>query len=90
MHVHERFPNRRSKSNRSQHAGARSAAVIAAPELVEDGVTGFRRDGTDDLVEALGRVGDIDPAACRKRVEDKFSGPAMVKGYEQVFEQLTR
>ena len=27
----------------------------AAPELVDDGVTGFRRDGEDDLVEAVGR-----------------------------------
>ena len=26
----------------------------AAPELVDDGVTGFRRDGDDDLVEAIG------------------------------------
>jgi glycosyltransferase involved in cell wall biosynthesis len=59
----------------------------AAPEVVDDGVTGFRRDGTDDLVEALGRVGDIDPSACRKRVEDHFSGPAMVRGYEAIFDQ---
>ena len=27
----------------------------AAPELVDDGVTGFRRDGDDDLVEMIGR-----------------------------------
>ena len=26
----------------------------AAPELVDDGVTGFRRDGDDDLVDAIG------------------------------------
>ena len=28
----------------------------AAPELVDDGVTGFRRDGEDDLVEMIGHV----------------------------------
>ena len=33
----------------------------AAPELVDDGVTGFRRDGEDDLVEAVGRVGTPRP-----------------------------
>jgi glycosyltransferase involved in cell wall biosynthesis len=60
----------------------------AAPELVEDGVTGFRRDGDDDLVDALAHVGQLDPAACRKRVEDLFSGPAMVRGYERVYEQV--
>jgi glycosyltransferase involved in cell wall biosynthesis len=60
----------------------------AAPELVDDGVTGFRRDGEDDLVEMVGRVGDLDPAACRKRVEDRFSGDAMVRGYEALFREL--
>jgi glycosyltransferase involved in cell wall biosynthesis len=60
----------------------------AAPELVEDGVTGFRRDGTDQLLDALNRIDEIDPAACRQRVEDRFSGPAMVKGYERVFAEV--
>lgn len=60
----------------------------AAPEIVDDGVTGFRRDSTDDLVAAVGRVGEIDPAACRRRAEERFSGPAMVRGYEQLFTGL--
>ena len=60
----------------------------AAPEIVEDGVTGFRRDGIDDLVEMIGHVGELDPAACRRRVEELFSGGAMVRGYEAVFEQV--
>jgi glycosyltransferase involved in cell wall biosynthesis len=62
----------------------------AAPEIVDDGVTGFRRDGTDDLVAALAAVGDIDPAACRARVEERFSGRAMVRGYEARYEEATR
>lgn len=60
----------------------------AAPELVDDGVTGFRRDGEDDLVDAVGHVRDLDPAACRKRVEDLFSAEAMVRGYETVYETV--
>jgi glycosyltransferase involved in cell wall biosynthesis len=60
----------------------------AAPELVEDGVTGFRRDGEDDLVEMISRVDTLDPAVCRRWVEDRFSGEAMVRGYEAVFEQV--
>jgi len=60
----------------------------AAPELVDDGVTGFRRDGEDDLVEMVGRVGELDPAACRRRVEERFSGEAMVRGYEAVFDRI--
>jgi glycosyltransferase involved in cell wall biosynthesis len=62
----------------------------AAPEIVDDGVTGFRRDGDDDLVEAIGRVRTLSSAACRKRVEDLFSAQAMVRGYEAVYEGLAR
>jgi glycosyltransferase involved in cell wall biosynthesis len=57
----------------------------AAPELVADGETGFRRDGEDDLVEAVNRARGLDPAASRKRVEQYFSGEAMVRGYEAVY-----
>jgi len=60
----------------------------AAPEVVDDGVTGFRRDDGDGLVEALGRVGDIDPAACRRRVVERFSGAAMVRAYEAVYARV--
>ena len=62
----------------------------AAPELVDDGVTGFRRDGDDELVEAIGAARTLSPAACRKRVEELFSAEAMVRGYEAVFGGLDR
>ena len=55
----------------------------AAPELVDDGVTGFRRDAEDDLVDAVAtHRRPSTPPACRRRVEDLFSGEAMVHGYE--------
>src|SRR5256714_4416845 len=57
----------------------------AAPEVVDDGVTGFRRDGEDDLVEAISRVSALSPADCRRHVEERFSGNAMVRGYERIF-----
>ncbi|HEY5014442.1 MAG TPA: glycosyltransferase family 4 protein [Acidimicrobiia bacterium] len=60
----------------------------AAPELVDDGVTGFRRDGTDELVAAVGRLDEIDPMACRARVEERFSAEAMVRGYTDLYEQI--
>ncbi|MGQ0824011.1 MAG: glycosyltransferase family 4 protein [Actinomycetota bacterium] len=61
----------------------------AAPELVEDGVTGFRREGADELAAALGHVRELDPAACRARVEAEFSARSMVRGYEAVYAQVT-
>jgi glycosyltransferase involved in cell wall biosynthesis len=57
----------------------------AAPELVADGVTGFRGDSSDELALALGALDEIEPAACRARVEERFSAAAMVRGYETVF-----
>jgi glycosyltransferase involved in cell wall biosynthesis len=62
----------------------------AAPELVADGITGFRRDGDDDLVAAVSHVRDLSPSACRARVESGFSGAAMVRGYEALYERVTK
>ena len=49
----------------------------AAPELVDDGVTGFRRDGEDDLVEMIGRVDTLDPAV----VPAAGRGPLLRRGH---------
>ncbi|MDQ2827386.1 MAG: glycosyltransferase family 4 protein [Actinomycetota bacterium] len=60
----------------------------AAPELVVDGVSGFIRTDIDDMVEAVGHLGELSPEACRARVADKFTAEVMVSGYEKVFEQV--
>ena len=57
----------------------------AVPEVVVDGVTGFVRNDPEELVAAMERVGDIDPAACRTHVEDNFSPERMVGAYEEVY-----
>ena len=48
----------------------------AAPELVDDGVTGFRRDGDDDLVEAIG----AGPDAVARRVPRPGRGAVLGPG----------
>jgi glycosyltransferase involved in cell wall biosynthesis len=60
----------------------------AAPELVVDGVTGIRRDSEDELVAAVARARHLSPAACRKHVESQFSGAAMVRGYEAIYQSV--
>ncbi len=45
----------------------------AAPEIVDDSVTGFVTTGVDRLVEAVQRVGELDRGACRRAVERRFS-----------------
>lgn len=59
-------------------------------EIVEDGVTGFivrEKEGIDGLLAAVGRLGEIDRAACRKHVEEKFTIEKMVQGYESVYKK---
>jgi hypothetical protein len=62
----------------------------SVPEVVEDGVTGWIVDVEDYAAQAadrLTRVSEIDPLACRERVQRLFSKEAMVAGYERVFER---
>lgn len=60
----------------------------AVPEVIEDGVTGFVRDDVDGLVEAVGRLGDLDRRASRERAERMFSDHAIVEAYLDVYRQL--
>ena len=53
----------------------------ALPEIVEDGRTGFVVDNVDGMVEALGRVGGIDPAHCRATAHARFSLARMTDAY---------
>lgn len=65
-----------------------ATAVGSAPEIVTDGVTGFLRRDADDLVGCVDRLGEIDRAACRRAVEDRFSADRMVRDYLAFFQQL--
>jgi len=57
----------------------------AAPEVVEDGETGFIVDDEHAMASAVGRLGEIDPAACRAACERRFGVSAVVHGYEAVY-----
>ena len=53
----------------------------AAPELIEEGVTGMLVDTPDDMVEAAERVREIDPMRCARIARERFSPAAMTEGY---------
>lgn len=53
----------------------------AAPEIVEDGVTGALVRDASEMAEAI-RGLDVDPRACRDAVATRFDVPHMVEGYE--------
>jgi len=57
----------------------------SVPEVVEHGANGFVCDGVDEVAAAVGRIGEIDRGACRRIMEARFSGPAMVEGYLSVY-----
>ncbi|HYN28363.1 MAG TPA: glycosyltransferase family 4 protein [Dermatophilaceae bacterium] len=60
----------------------------AAPEIVEDGVTGFVFDRVEELASSLGQIDELDRGACRKAVEGHFSADRMVRDHLDLYERL--
>jgi glycosyltransferase involved in cell wall biosynthesis len=60
----------------------------SVPELIEDGVTGFICSNEDEMVDAIGRIGEIDRAMCRQVTETRFTPERMAREYVQIYEQL--
>ncbi|MBT2596698.1 glycosyltransferase family 4 protein [Arthrobacter sp. ISL-72] len=60
----------------------------AAPEIVDDGVTGYLRTGTGELAEALSRAPGLDRDACRRAAEVRFSLGRMVADHVSLYQQL--
>ena len=58
------------------------------PELIDHGVTGFLVDSLDEAVEAIGRVGEIDRAACRAAAVSRFSVDRMADDYLDLYRRL--
>ncbi|HVH20192.1 MAG TPA: glycosyltransferase, partial [Myxococcota bacterium] len=68
--------------------------VIAFPggsveELVSDGRTGFVVDTVDAAVSAVGRLEEIDRAACRREAERRFSAERMARDYVELYAALS-
>ena len=57
----------------------------ALPEIVRDGVDGFFADDVERLAAAVDRVGELDRAAIRASVVDRFSSARMADGYEAIY-----
>src|ERR1700690_725516 len=74
-------------------ANAAGVPVIAMDlgscrEVIEEGQTGFLVNDVDEAVRAVKRVHEIDRAACRQRVQERFSIATMVAAYEQVYSTI--
>jgi glycosyltransferase involved in cell wall biosynthesis len=62
--------------------------VGSAPELVDDGVTGYLRTDVPTLAAALLDAPRLDRAACRAAVCDRFSSERMVAEHIRLYEEL--
>ncbi|HVX58316.1 MAG TPA: glycosyltransferase family 4 protein [Candidatus Saccharimonadales bacterium] len=60
----------------------------AAPEIIENGKTGYVVDSTAEMIDAVNKIKNIRRIACRRHVEDHFSISKMVDGYEAAFEKI--
>lgn len=60
----------------------------AAPEIVQDGVTGFLCADEDDMADKIGRVGELDRVACRAAIEGYFSTERMVNEHIELFSSM--
>jgi glycosyltransferase involved in cell wall biosynthesis len=60
----------------------------AVPEVIEHGRTGFIVDTLDEMVEAVRHVDEIDPAECRRAVEERFDLGPFVEAHERAYERL--
>ncbi|GIF09989.1 glycosyltransferase family 4 protein [Actinoplanes teichomyceticus] len=60
------------------------------PEVVDEGVTGRLVDSVDEAVAAVGRIADIDRAACSARARERFSAARMVDQYLEIYRKIVR
>ena len=58
------------------------------PELIDHGITGFLVDDVAGAVEAIGRIGEIDRAACRAAAVARFSVDRMADRYLDLYRTL--
>lgn len=60
----------------------------AAPEIVEDGVTGLIVDDEDAAVRAVAQVGRLDRLACRRAAVRRFSLQRMAADHEALYRRV--
>jgi glycosyltransferase involved in cell wall biosynthesis len=60
------------------------------PSLVDHGVTGFIAEDEDGLADAVGQLGAIDVAACRRTAVERFSPAVMAERYLALYDEVRR
>ena len=64
--------------------------IGALPEIIREGIDGFFGDDVTSMAFQVDRVAELDRAAIRESVLERFSLGRMVDGYERVYRDLIR
>lgn len=62
--------------------------IGALPEIIREGVDGFFGDDSQAMAFLVDRVGELDRAAIRRSVLERFSAQRMADGYEAVYRRV--
>ena len=57
----------------------------SAPEVIDDGITGFVVDSEDEAVQAVAAARRLDRREIRRRFDRRFSATAMARGYLDLY-----
>jgi glycosyltransferase involved in cell wall biosynthesis len=60
----------------------------SVPEVITDGLTGFIVEDIEQAANAVGRIGQIDRARCRREFEIRFTDRRMAQGYVNIYDHL--
>jgi glycosyltransferase involved in cell wall biosynthesis len=60
----------------------------SAPEIVDDGITGYLRKDRDALAEALVAAADLDRSDCRAAAVARFDTDRMIREHVQLYSDL--
>ena len=64
--------------------------VGSMPEIVDDGISGFIRTETDELIKAVQDVHTLDRRMVRQYAEQRFTAKRMAQDYITIFEKITK
>jgi glycosyltransferase involved in cell wall biosynthesis len=60
----------------------------AAPEIIDDGITGFLCSDEADMIAAIDRIPELDRTSCRTAAEERFSLSRMARDHVTLYQAI--
>lgn len=58
------------------------------PEIIQNGYNGYLVNNTNEAIDKVQEINEINRSKCRKTVEEKFTVEIMVNKYLSVYERI--